>query len=75
MTVNRICTLGTPATGTLPSGPLKAALLSFASTAVVWGQRARDRAHLRDLEDRFLDDIAMTREQRDREVRKPFWVR
>ncbi len=64
-------------TGQLPArrGSLKAALLSIASTVVMWRRRARDRSHLRDLEPYLLDDVGIPPERRDREVRKPFWVR
>lgn len=78
MTVNHTCTVGMPARRTFgkrASGVLNTALMATASTVWTWWQRARDRAHLNDLEPRLLDDIGMTREVRDREVRKPFWVR
>ena len=39
----------------------------------IWNMRLDDRAFLADLHDYQLGDIGMTRDQRDREVRKPFW--
>lgn len=39
----------------------------------IWNMRLDDRAFLADLHDHQLGDIGMTRDQRDREVRKPFW--
>jgi len=78
MPVNRLYTAEMPArrtTGPCSSGFLKAALLSVVSAAMMWRQRAHDRAHLRDLEPHHLDDIGMSPERRAREVRKPFWVR
>lgn len=44
-------------------------------TAMEWQRRASERAHLRELETCFLDDVGITPEQRDREVEKPFWKR
>ena len=57
------------------SGSVKAMLLSILSTAMTWRQRAHDRTQLRDLEPHHLDDIGMSPARRDREARKPFWVR
>jgi len=38
-----------------------------------WHARSRGRSDLACLDDRMLKDIGMTREQADRELRKPFW--
>lgn len=36
-------------------------------------EKARQRGLLKDLDDRMLKDLGITREQADREARKPFW--
>jgi uncharacterized protein YjiS (DUF1127 family) len=36
-------------------------------------EKARQRGLLKDLDDHLLSDIGLTREQADREARKPFW--
>jgi len=36
-------------------------------------EKARQRGVLKDLDDRLLADIGVTREQAEREARKPFW--
>ena len=36
-------------------------------------QKARQRGLLLELDDRFLQDIGVTREEARREARKPFW--
>lgn len=36
-------------------------------------QRARQRRALAELDDRLLADIGLSREQTEREARKPFW--
>jgi uncharacterized protein YjiS (DUF1127 family) len=36
-------------------------------------EKARQRGLLKDLDDRLLDDIGVTREQAECEARKPFW--
>jgi uncharacterized protein YjiS (DUF1127 family) len=36
-------------------------------------EKARQRGLLKDLDDRMLKDIGLTREQAEREARKPFW--
>jgi len=36
-------------------------------------EKARQRGVLKDLDDRLLADITITREQAEREARKPFW--
>jgi len=39
----------------------------------VWHQRARQRAHLRSLDERMLKDLGLGRADVELEVRKPFW--
>ena len=36
-------------------------------------EKARQRGLLKDLDDRMFADIGITREQANREARKPFW--
>ena len=38
-----------------------------------WCRRRRQRLDLRELDDRLLRDIGLTREKARREWRKPFW--
>ncbi len=38
-----------------------------------WGDRARQRSALAELDDRLLEDAGITRAQVAREIRKPFW--
>lgn len=38
-----------------------------------WRQRALDRQHLSELDDRVLADMGLTRTDVDREAVKPFW--
>jgi uncharacterized protein YjiS (DUF1127 family) len=38
-----------------------------------WGDRARQRSMLAELDDRLLEDAGITRAQVAREIRKPFW--
>ena len=39
----------------------------------VWAERSRQRRALRELDDRLLDDIGLTREQAQNEASKFFW--
>lgn len=39
----------------------------------LWNMRLNDRAFLASLHDHQLGDLGMSRDQRDGEVRKPFW--
>ena len=39
----------------------------------VWARRRRQRLRLKDLDDRILKDIGVSRAEADREMRKPFW--
>jgi len=60
------------------SRPLIGFLLVFVQTATttlaMWHRRSHTRAILRHLEPHRLDDIGLSLEQRDVEVRKPFWI-
>ena len=38
-----------------------------------WRGRSRQRRHLRELDDRLLRDVGLSRENVAREVEKPFW--
>lgn len=40
----------------------------------VWSERVRQRRALARLDDRLLDDIGVTRELAQYEIRKPFWL-
>ena len=52
---------------------LAASLVRAWGTVRFWRQRAQGRSDLAHLDDRMLEDIGMTREQANREMRKPFW--
>ena len=45
------------------------------ATVIEWHERARQRRHLSELDDRMLQDIGVTRADVGREIAKPFWVR
>ena len=52
--------------------------LSFATTGarfLVWYDRVLQRRRLRNLDDRMLNDIGVSRMQAEAEARKPAWVR
>jgi len=64
--------------GSAPTGSVRRRrilrLLRSAWRRLVDGhERARQRRQLRELDDRLLRDIGVTRAAVDREVRKPFW--
>ena len=44
------------------------------ATAITWQQRVNERQHLRDLDDRMLSDMGLSRADVDKEVAKPFWI-
>ena len=71
-------TLSFPRRSAAPSR--RAALVRIVSACLValrllrrWGQRHRQRCDLAELDDRLLDDIGVTRERAEKELRKPFW--
>ena len=43
------------------------------TTLLVWQERARQRHHLAEMDDRLLKDIGFDRADHAREIRKPFW--
>jgi len=49
--------------------PIRRALRQFGA----WHERARMRRALREMDDRMLADIGLTRSEADTEARKPFW--
>ena len=61
-----------------PVAALVAALVNLperaVATAITWQQRENERQHLRDLDDRLLSDMGLSRADVDKEVAKPFWI-
>ena len=57
--------------GDHPSGTR--ARRSFLETILSWQDRASDRAHLMDLDDRLLSDMGIDRAAARFEAAKPFW--
>ncbi|MCF8479767.1 MAG: DUF1127 domain-containing protein [Rhodospirillum sp.] len=54
--------------------PLGARLLGWLRRAFLdWPERHRQRRHLRELDDRALQDLGLDRRAVDTEVDKPFW--
>lgn len=53
-------------------GPLPGLLAVFA-TLLRWDQIARERRSLRELDDRALRDLDLTRADVEREALRPFW--
>ena len=57
-----------------PGLALTAAWLRWSvKTLLLWYERARQRRALRALDDHLLSDIGRSREEADREARRPFW--
>jgi uncharacterized protein YjiS (DUF1127 family) len=56
-----------------PARSAAAVLRRAVRTAVVWKQRARERAQLLSLSERALRDIGLSRYDALHEGRKPFW--
>ncbi len=52
---------------------LVAALYAILNTAVVWQERASQRAHLAALEDSYLKDMGLSHADVAAETAKPFW--
>ena len=46
---------------------------SAARYVTLWVHRRRQRLRLKDLDDRILKDIGISRAEADREARRPFW--
>ena len=59
-------------TALFASGPADWAL-SLLDVLLDWQQRAAERHALRQLDDRMLKDIGLTRADIEAEARKPFW--
>ena len=55
------------------AGSLKQAVATVFGAALLWQERAAQRAHLAALGDHMLKDIGVTRVEADQEVAKPFW--
>lgn len=56
-------------------GRISAVLLRVVNQLLIWQDRARERAHLRDLSDHMMKDLGLSRADIDREAGKPFWQR
>ena len=52
---------------------LRRAPLRLFGLLLAWQERVSERHHLEGLSDGMLRDVGLTREQVDRESRKPFW--
>lgn len=48
-------------------------LMTCLETLAVWQERAAARYRLAEMDDRLLNDIALSRADIEPEVRKPFW--
>ncbi len=46
---------------------------SILSTLLTWQSRSEGRRHLRELDDRLLKDVGLTRADAQYESSKPFW--
>ena len=74
------CGSATPSRSALPKIRVVQTLAVRVPSPLGWVQvlkrmnnRWQQRQALLDLEDRLLDDIGITREQAEREARRPFW--
>ena len=54
-------------------GRISSVLLRVVDQLLIWQNRARERAHLRDLNDHMRKDLGLSRADIDREASKPFW--
>ena len=54
-------------------GGMKFAIVRLFELLVEWQERERGRHHLRELDDRLLRDIGISRADVEREASKPFW--
>lgn len=50
-------------------------LVIIIAVLVALQDRFRQRRHLRDLDDRLLEDVGLSREDVRRETSKPLWIR
>ena len=63
----------------IPPRPLKGAsiissvAMGLFARLIAWSERGRMRHRLRDLDDRSLEDIGLSRDAIRRESEKPFW--
>ena len=48
-------------------------LMTCLETLAIWQERAAARYRLAEMDDRMLRDIALSRADTEREIRKPFW--
>jgi uncharacterized protein YjiS (DUF1127 family) len=51
----------------------KRACVRFSDTLWLWQERARQRRHLRSLNDHMLKDLGLSRADVEHETAKPFW--
>jgi uncharacterized protein YjiS (DUF1127 family) len=74
-TLTSKCTVAGSIRSTLPRrrGPVGAAVLLVADLLSTWYLRARERRHLKMLDDHMLKDIGVTRADVEFEVQKHFW--
>ena len=49
------------------------AVTRFFDHALTWLERARQRRHLAELDDRLLRDIGLSRAEVEHEISRPFW--
>lgn len=67
-------TFGTDTSIAVKTGAGKRTIANFAAEVLRWYERARQRSQLKQLDDRLLDDIGVTRAQAEAEARKPGWT-
>jgi uncharacterized protein YjiS (DUF1127 family) len=66
-------------TGVRGSWPLRVVSFRVVSISAIghlvveWQRRASERMHLREIDDRLLQDMGITDPQAEAESRKPFW--
>ena len=53
--------------------PIRMSQSTPVKMVVAWMQRVDSREKLKQMSDRMLKDIGLTREEVDEELRKPFW--
>jgi len=57
------------------SGPRFGGFGNIVAVVARWSERSAQRRRLRQLDDRLLSDMGLSRADVDREVSKSFWVR